>query len=151
MGPLAAIVPIISAVASLASGVMGFMGKKDEQKAAEKAGQANQARIQAETKEEHRRAAAVAGQQKGSARARAAASGVRESGSSAAYIASLADEQQRQLSWLKRSGATRGNIAAQTGKDIGAVAGAGAVGQLTGGVRSAYSDVSGVDWGNLFG
>ena len=80
-------------------------------KGAKGAGEANAAAIQAETAEESRRMAAASAQTSAEGRVKAAASGTKVSGSSARVLATLGEEQQARLDWLKKSGSSRAEIA----------------------------------------
>jgi len=75
----------------------------------------NAAAIEAETAENARRLSMQQAEREGMAMAKAAASGVKTSGSTGDYLSDMSTEHKRELDWLKKSGASQAGIAKQSG------------------------------------
>lgn len=105
---MAAAIPFIPLITGAMSAISMFMGAGKEKGV----GEANAANIQMETDEAARR---LEDQQQANvsiASARAAASGLKPGiGSQNLFVATLKSEQNKELSFLKRSGASRAEIA----------------------------------------
>jgi len=125
MGVIGAIAGIVGAVASVASGVASIVSQSKaaaeqaemQAKMAEEAaalGAKNRALIEQETAEALRRTELAQRKQSSQAKALAAASGfVSDTGSFDLYMTELEQEQQAELEWIKRSGASKADISAQ--------------------------------------
>lgn len=112
---MAAAIPIVISVAG------AYLSYKSQQDAAsdqekmarenarqqEMAAEMNARRVSQETDEESRRMSKMQREQEATARAKAAASGVQQSGSISEYLEGMMSENQAQLDWHKKSGQSR--------------------------------------------
>ncbi len=115
--------PVV-AIASLAIGVVsslfGAAGKKKAAKQAKRLAGLNADYIEAETEEQKRRLKFEQEQTAATTRTGIAASGFRSGaktmgGSHRSYLKSMKDQQQSEMDWLTKSGASRANIAREGG------------------------------------
>ena len=96
----------------------GYQAKKDAKKSAaeqEKIARQNAANIEAETQEQKRRASDQEAEVSAERRARASASGTGGGGSQQTFMDAEADEFNRQLDWLTKSGANQANLTRKQG------------------------------------
>lgn len=83
---------------------------KEQKKDQEEIDRINEANLKAETVEASRRVEASNRRTAGLLRASEAASGFAAGGSTSAYVGGIIKEQQRELDWMKTSGASRLDI-----------------------------------------
>jgi len=114
---------------AIAGAVLNFVGSQKQASAQKKSAQvesaaaeetkkislANAARVEAETAETYRRQKADMDANRSLARARAAASGGTETGSTAAYLDTMAGEDAAALAWLQKSGKSQADIIRREG------------------------------------
>jgi len=86
-------------------------------KRAESIAEDNAHRAKMEAEEEARRLSRSQRRNQSSLRARAAASGIKLSGSTKTYLDEYVDEDSRQLDWQKKSGKSREGLIRKQGKD----------------------------------
>ena len=107
-------------ILSFAQGMSAASKQKSAAAEAERMGREKAARIEAETAEQKRREKLMQEQVEGGATARAAASGVQLTGSTAQALTSLYEEHKRQLDFLDLSGRMRAREAVSEGRAAGA-------------------------------
>ncbi len=132
--------------ATIISGVSSIIGGQKADKKAREAGRANARLIQMETNEQLRRTRREFDMMRGETRAIIGASGVRFSGTPAAYLRDMKQEQDRQLAYTKMAGEKRAKAARKQGSYIGQSArmqGLTAGFQAFGGAASYASNVIG--------
>ena len=136
----------------MATGAMvaGTLYSANEQrkagKDAKRAGRANAAAQLAETKEAARRLSGQQANDRAYTRTAVAASGLELSGSNSLYLQAMEAEQQKELAWLNKAGATSANLLEQQGKDAQRIANAGAVSTLATGLGSAATMYDQFGW-----
>lgn len=152
----------IAIVGSILSFVGGMQQASQQKKAAaqqaaaaeesRRIGDRNAARIEAETKEKARRESLAAKERQGLTRARQAASGGAASGSNVVYLDEMIETDEKNIDWLRKSGASQADIARREGNynylsgmasstsTRAAATGSkfGAFGSLLGGAQSGY-------------
>lgn len=136
----------VAAGATIISGVSSIIGGQKADKKAREAGRANARLIQMETNEQLRRTRREFDMMRGETRAIIGASGVRFSGTPAAYLADMKREQYRQLTYTEMAGKQRAKAARKQGSYIGQSArmqGLTAGFQAFGGAASYASNVIG--------
>jgi hypothetical protein len=101
----------------LGAGLYSVKQQYDAGRDAEKAGRRNAARLEAETEETKRRTRREQRKRQSSLRARAAASGIKLSGSTKTFLDDYVEEDERQLSWLEESGKSQASILRKQGKE----------------------------------
>ena len=132
-------VEVALAVASLAAGAYSANEQRKAGKKQSRIASDNAARERAESEEAARRHEQAQGAQLSEAKARAAASGVKTSGSQLGFLERLEESQGKELDWMKTSGASRASIAERTGKVNASITSSGALGSLMQGAGQAYS------------
>ena len=139
---------IASAIFSVFQGVQAKKDSKKAARAQEEIGRQNAMNVEAETAENKRRATDQEAEVSAERRARASASGTGAGGSQQTFMDSEADEFDRQMEWLTKSGAAQAdltrksaNAAAQNTRNQGNAA-------LWGGITSAATSVGSYSgWG----
>ena len=101
----------------LGAGLYSVKQQYDAGRAAKDAANRNADRAMAEAAEEKRRARRQQRKKQSALRARAAASGIKLTGSTKTFLDDYVEEDERQLSWLDRSANSRAEIMRQQGKD----------------------------------
>lgn len=100
----------------LGAGLFGAYQQYDAGKQADKAAKRNADRLMRESQEEQRRARKEQRQKQSTLRARAAASGVKLSGSTGTVLDNYVQEDEKQLAWLSESAKERASIIRKQGK-----------------------------------
>jgi len=116
-------------IKSAASVYNAYDSYKSGQRAEDIADQ-NASLIQQQADEEARRFSRQAEQNMGRLRAGAAASGTKLEGTILDYLSDVEGEQNKQLSWIKSSGASRAKVQRQQGDNYASQGKAGAYGNL---------------------
>ncbi|MCK4714576.1 MAG: hypothetical protein KAT35_03305 [Candidatus Aenigmarchaeota archaeon] len=118
MAGMAGLAKVISTAVGVVSTVQQVKQTKAAGREAERLGAANAAAAEAETAEEIRRAGEEQTRTEATARARAAASGVRD-GSQGLVIREMVGEHAQQLSWMRTAGTERAEQERQKGVTAG--------------------------------
>lgn len=159
---MGAAVPIVAAAFTVGGTIYSVSQQRKEARQqeraaaeAEKIGRENAAIIEAETREEVKRAKLQDAATSGKARALAGASGLKTEGSISTFLSDLDTAQKDSLSWLAKSGESRSRIAELTGQYTASQGRAGATGTraqaagtLAGGVGSVYNIGNTQNWWN---
>ena len=103
------------AIAAVAGSVVNVVGGLRSSKKAKKAGKRQARAIMEEARVEQLQQRAQGKQEIGLAKATAGAAGVRQSGSTGAYISSMEAQLQRRLDWIEESAKRRARIAKKGG------------------------------------
>lgn len=101
----------------LGSGLVAATQQYKQGKDSKRAADRNADRLEAEGAEEKRRTRREQKKRQSSLRARAAASGIKISGSTKTFLDDYIDEDERQLSWLSESTSSKSSILRKQGKD----------------------------------
>ena len=141
MGPVAAVLPVISGLMSVYSGYQSYKSSKDAAKKQEKIAALNAANIRAEGAEKERRAAREEAQRAGAARARMGASGFSPTGSMAMWNQAQQEEFAKQMGWLGQSTAGRAGAELLSGDVAASQTRSGGVQNLFGGLKSGVGDI----------
>ncbi len=112
----------IAAGSSIVSGISSIIGGQKADNKAREAGRANARLINEETAESIRRAEAQFDNQYRNTVVAIGASGVKFSGTPAAYLRKMQTEQNRQLAWMEKSGKLRARAARKQGGYVGSQA-----------------------------
>ena len=101
----------------LGAGIFGAAQQYEHGKSLKRSADRNADRVAEENEESKRRSRREQRQRQSQLRARAAASGIKLSGSTKTFLDDQVNEDERQLSWLDRSGKSQESILRKQGKD----------------------------------
>ncbi len=131
----------------VASAVYGAYSANEAGKDAAAGGKRNERLSRLETAEKARRLEMQQERELGTARVGYAASGFSPGGTSELYLDELAAEQERELQWLKTTGASIAGAESKRGRDAQSQANAQSVSTLLAGAAGASSSYSQFGWG----
>lgn len=132
-------------VLTAATTAYGIYQQQEAQEESEAIADANAARIEAEAQETARRAEKTAQAERSTARARAAASGV-VGLSTYLHLDEMEKEQNRQIDWIRKSGASQADITTREAKATRSTTRAAQAQTIMSGAKDAYDWGSGVNW-----
>lgn len=136
---MAEAMPVIIGISSILGTGYSIYSNIQAANEAEDIAEANADRIAAETEEQARRLEKEKARELAMGRARAYASGFTGEGSSQLVLEDLERTRTEEIEWLKRSGASRANIALMEGSTAKKQGYAQAIGQFAQGAQNTYA------------